>query len=146
MMVKLKEKTVVGVTLTSPTRTDIQVPDVLMFVMIHGNVVINMIPLHAVQAGLVIIRLKNAPWVTLEKVLVVNLAACTPANKIQIRTHIDATPPPILAMYVSQVTLVVTKTGMLYAEAALTHFPISPSDATEPIQIIPSVSHVTIRI
>jgi len=122
-----------------------KVPDVLMSVMTHGTVVTNMIPLHAAQAGLVTSRLDNASWLTQETVLVASLGARTTADHTQDLTHTDATLPAIPATPVSQVTLDVAQTGQLNAEAVLTQIQASSTDATKPIQIIHSASHVTIR-
>jgi hypothetical protein len=146
MMAILEESTVVGAMFLSPTRMDIQVPDVLMSVMTHGTVVTNMIPLHAAQAGPVTRRLDNASWLTQETVLVASLGALSTADHTQDLTHTDATLPAIPATPVNQVTLDAAQIEQLNAEAAQTQIQALSTDATEPIQIIHSASHVTIRI
>jgi hypothetical protein len=146
MMVTFEEKTVVGAMFLSSTQMDMRVPDVLMSVMTHGTVVINMIPLHAAQAGLVTRPEDNASWPTQETVLVASPGAKTTADHTQDLTHTDATLPAIPATPVSQVTVDAAQTGQLNAEAALTQIQASSTDATKPIQTIHSASHVTIRI
>jgi len=133
---------VVGAISQSLTRMDTLGPDVLMFVMTHGTVVTNLIPLNVAQAGLVTSRLDNALLPTQEMDLVASLLAHNIATPRQAVTHTDATLPAISAISVEKMIRVVARIGRLNVEDAMTQILQQCINVIGLTQIIHSARHV----
>lgn len=85
------DNTVVGAMLTSTTKMEQLVPDVLMSVIAHGNVEINMTQVNVTQVGNAIRPKVNAFWLQREKVMVATLLVPNIASQLHHQlTNIDA--------------------------------------------------------
>jgi len=137
-----QDQIVVGAMFPSNTLMEVKVPDVLISVIKNGTVVMNTIPLNAVQDGPVMKLEKNVSLPTQVMDSEVNPAAKNTVAQITDQRHTDAIPPVIHAMNAKRETLDVVQTEQPNVMPAKIQMLISYSNATKPIQIIQSVMNV----